>query len=117
MIVPNDPKVFDQLKNEVLDSCPADSTPSFKESYEYYVRTFFGELTIHANIFFDLTNGTCTLDLDFLKVDSKQIALQYMSEHHSLTQPEFLMGINFAETVTMEVLIFALAMKPESQVA
>lgn len=117
MIVPNDPKVFDQLKNEILESCPVDCSLSFKAGYEFYSKTFFEELTIHSNIFFDLAEGTCILDLDFLKVDVKQISLQHSIEYYSKDHSEFLKGIDFAESITFEILLFAWALKPSNEAA
>ncbi len=117
MKVPNEPKVFDQLRIEVLESCPADCPLSFKAGYEFYSKTFFEELTIHSNIFYDLAEGTCTLDLEFLKVDVKQISLQHSIEYYSKGHSEFLKGIDFAESITFEVLIFAWALKPSNKAA
>ncbi len=117
MKVPNDPKIFDQLRNEVFESCPTDSPLLFKAGYEFYSKAFFEELTIHSNIFYDLVEGTCTLDLDFLKVDVKQISLQHSIEYYSKDHSEFLKGIEFAESITFEILLFAWAMKPSTQAA
>lgn len=117
MKVPKEPKVFEQLRIEVLESCPGDCSPIFKAGHEYYAKMFFEELTIHSDIFYDLNEGTCTIDLDFLKVDVRQISLQHSVEHFSENRTEFLEGVDFAESVTLETMLFALAMKPSTQVA
>lgn len=114
MIVPNEPEIFEQLKHEIFEEFPSNCTPSFKAGLEHYVKTFFQEIITHSDIFNDIESGTFTLDLDFIKVDTRQLALEHIGNFHNFDRSEFLRGVDFAEFVTIETLIFALAMQPST---
>lgn len=117
MKVQKDLKVFDELKFEVIKACPNNTHPDFQEGYKNYAIFFFEEVTIHSDIFYDLAEGTCIIDLDFLKVDVRQMSMEFMSNRLPINKSEFMKGIDLSEEIAIQAFLFALVINPQARVA